>query len=75
MHDLQKKILEQYETLQFEGDIHIYQVNTSDDSNCFFYQTRIIAFLQTKTNNKKIKTLKRYLTKHYINLLPFVILR
>ena len=42
----------------------------------FFYQSTIITFLQTKTNNKKLKKfIKKQLTKHYITLLPFVIFR
>ena len=39
----------------------------------FFYQTTIIAFLQTNSKNKKF--IKKQLTKHYITLLPFVILK
>ena len=42
----------------------------------FFYQSTIITFFQTKTNNKKLKKfVKKQLRKHYITLLPFVILR
>ena len=42
----------------------------------FFYQSTIITFSQTKTNNKRLKKfINKLLTKHYITLLPFVIFR
>ena len=42
----------------------------------FFYQSTIITFLATKTNNKKLKIfIKKQLTKHYITLLPFILIR
>ena len=46
------------------------------DQKKFFYQSTIITFLQTKTNNNKLKTfIKEQLAKHYITFLPFVIFR
>ena len=46
------------------------------DQKKFFYQSTIITFLQTKTNNDKLKTfIKEQLAKHYITFLPFVIFR
>ena len=46
------------------------------DQKNFFYQSTIITFLQTKTNNNKLKTfIKEQLAKHYITFLPFVIFR
>ena len=49
---------------------------TRGNCNPIDYKSTIITFLQTKTNNKKLKKIiKKQLTKHYITLLPFVIFR